>query len=1641
MVFFLQHSLRRNGNVMTRSRKNQSSSSSPARGDHADQQRWHATDAPRRSNWRRLQLPFVVLLLAVFASVILWASSWLRPPRPTYFLLAGAGYETNLSVPHNALGWNVLVDLQKVSNDAQTQRYWGHRLLRSGDGPERMQIGWRPNLDEVDESNVVLMLTGHGFVGEKGPALLPENVDLSKAPAAINIVDILADLEKLPSQTNKLLIIDSCRTIVAPRLGLLTNSFSVAMHDLDEQIRKSPNLTVVVAADVDQQAWSFYQQHHTAMGHFVIEGLRGAVTDTDDDGRIDAGELFSYVDEELMAFAAVNHNRRQNVLMLPLGDEGTTRSNNFDLGVLRPGYEPAKPPAPINADQWDWMTDFWTQQANLAAVKPSVLRYAPHVWRRYQETVMRMEDLLVAGDVANASRLRSSASQLASTLQSGQQMPLQSQDLSLAWRAAAGWLQPTPEAVSAAATLLTSTSPQNVRATYDQAAQQQITAGVSEAAFADALRRELLLRGAEDPVRQLSNNWQIIRSIGQAHETGPTELVFVQLLCQQIDLATLTPADAEAVGQSIKTILLAEQSASATALWSAAFASRVDAADLQRRLGQDYLFIDSTARARAGSYFQTATTAYSSIANDVAILNRAMESRDDALAELPFYNNWTLATPPESGGEGLEKQIMALWQSAHQLDDQLNSAAAATSATPDMLSTLSKLTTEVEQQRSELKRQSQQQQASAFVADPSEALRRLNRAMSLPATDAETRHKLLTACINATSAEITHGQQLPPSTEQQEKFAQMDAARAGRLTLSQFGETWYDELSGSRNDAYQMTSHRLDVFGVEQLWRQTIADLGADYAQKWRELIQLNTQLNRNDLDLMMINRIASQSRIVPADVTAVDNDARDARQATLGEAALRFAGRAWNEHWDDGGDTPYYLRAAKMLIDDATRFSLHPQKVTTNAAPWEKSGNFALSSEPLRNWTTESTESYHFDLKIVGANPPNGIPRFAFTTNGLLRLAVDDDAKRGIEWTGGQPNGIDVLVEADLSDQKVADKSPELDAQVEGTVFFRGHLSTADTKVVIHRQPSNRLVNNPAPNAANLSVVASPELHQKYGSGDAAITIVLDASGSMGAAPGQQFGPQTKYAEAVSALDRLLETIPDGTQVSIWTFGQAMGSQKTVVEAERTIQRLVGPIIWNSKDQSIYQRLKQEITYPKVEPWNESPILRAMISAKGDLAGVNGPKTMLVITDGADNRFVNDATVNPKGRSVAEALFDIFDGSGISIQVVGFKVVSAEAALAQKQFELVEQLYPPGGFYMIDRVEALEAHLANVLSRRLTFVTASPQQRAPGPEHPIGDTGEGQMWLTPNLKPGRLSIETPVNPTMATSLYLRAGDLMLLELVSQSGQLSFQMADYLGERFPTRPTMTSAGWKTGLLQNQLTGSQLALTLGMQEQGLQLGDMTVVKPARVWIDIGRPDGQYAVSSVTRQDGFPMATYGVGADDWPTADGGAIPTVSMWWTVESDNVGVVLRRTNDYASLEAIQGQGVETSAGQVQILGVNVEQAQCIGADGKLATVRRLVIRTQAAPGEVAWCEPIGYQPDGMEIKAFRHIGAATAYYWPLPEGNVDDIIAGLRVVTLKEFQRHAELRGQYLQFNNLAPPAARDFAPRPALRLNGDSN
>ena len=118
-------------------------------------------------------------------------------------------------------------------------------------------------------------------------------------------------------------------------------------------------------------------------------------------------------------------------------------------------------------------------------------------------------------------------------------------------------------------------------------------------------------------------------------------------------------------------------------------------------------------------------------------------------------------------------------------------------------------------------------------------------------------------------------------------------------------------------------------------------------------------------------------------------------------------------------------------------------------------------------------------------------------------------------------------------------------------------------------------------------------------------------------------------------AHNDVLQKLPRGTTVSLWVFGQAVGADKTVKEAEKTIRRVQEPVEWDPSNPERLRQLMAKVQYPALEPWNESPIVRAMLAAKRDLDGVAGFKTLLVITDGMDNRFTEDAQANPRKKDI----------------------------------------------------------------------------------------------------------------------------------------------------------------------------------------------------------------------------------------------------------------------------------------------------------------------------------------------------------------------------------------------------------------------
>lgn len=219
----------------------------------------------------------------------------------------------------------------------------------------------------------------------------------------------------------------------------------------------------------------------------------------------------------------------------------------------------------------------------------------------------------------------------------------------------------------------------------------------------------------------------------------------------------------------------------------------------------------------------------------------------------------------------------------------------------------------------------------------------------------------------------------------------------------------------------------------------------------------------------------------------------------------------------------------------------------------------------------------------------------------------------------------------------------------------------------------------------------------------NAALAIVLDCSGSMGPAEGMAYDAKTKckYHEITAALRAFLKDLPDGTMVSVFTFSAATGpldaqGQPTATQplVNTTVKRVLEPSYWLPRR---LDPLLDELE--ALRPWNTAPLVRAVVQAKeqGFPANFRGPRALLVLTDGMDNCFAADKSLQAKSGTtdVAAALRKELAGTGIAVNVVGYKVPAKEVEPLRRQVQAaVEQLTPPGRFALVDKPEELTKRL-----------------------------------------------------------------------------------------------------------------------------------------------------------------------------------------------------------------------------------------------------------------------------------------------------------------------------------------------------------
>jgi len=345
------------------------------------------------------------LLALVFIALLIWVSSWLSPPRPACLVLIGAGYEENLAVPANVYGRKSMTDLADLTR-AGTK---GSFILRAGlfrlhrDPLElRRDSVWDNDIDAFAEKTIIIYFALNGGCDAQGPYLLPDNAGLGTEPNnRLRVKAILERLKGLPREKNKLLIFDATQCSAWWPLGMLHNDFVRGLTQLDEQIKEVPGLVVLSSADVDQRSWGSDDWKRTIFAHYLTEGLAGAA-DVKKVGRIDTLDLHQYIRQNVERWTRINRQALQTPLLLPAGAEGQQRARGMNLTMTQGDYQPPDPTQLPTFSSPPELLQAWNDYRRLSEQVPAPAVYSPHLWRQYQATLLRYEQLLLAGDSATA---------------------------------------------------------------------------------------------------------------------------------------------------------------------------------------------------------------------------------------------------------------------------------------------------------------------------------------------------------------------------------------------------------------------------------------------------------------------------------------------------------------------------------------------------------------------------------------------------------------------------------------------------------------------------------------------------------------------------------------------------------------------------------------------------------------------------------------------------------------------------------------------------------------------------------------------------------------------------------------------------------------------------------------------------------------------------------------------------------------------------------------------------------------------------------------------------------------------------------------------------------------------------------------
>ncbi|QDU62430.1 hypothetical protein Pan216_32970 [Planctomycetes bacterium Pan216] len=1651
----------------------------------------------RRRRTRLLKVGAFCLFFGVTLGVWIWVLLWYVPLQSSSIVLVGTAYEKNLELPPNTYGMQTLVDI--LGQPLLEQRFLfknvGVEKLGNEVRPFRVDVDWADGIEVVKTPTLIVYFSAHGGADQEGAYLLPQDARIANTSEdRVRMRSVIQRLGKLPKSLNKILVLDVTDLEVYWPLGMLTNQFARELEAINQEIVDVPNLVVLCASGIDERSWASPEWRQTVYGHFFLDGLRGA-GDKDRNGRVSVAELHTFLQQEVSSWVRTNRGATQTPMLLPLGREGTFRAESIQLAEVPEKFESETAKDPPRTTIPPELNTAWQKYEQLAKSIPPPSTHSPELWEQYLFVLLRFDELMRQGATEQAANLSVELDDLEQDLSQARQIQLSSLQNSLQMPVIAGQSVAGSSDDLNSWNKLWSAAPKDVSKVWASIQKPWQNLSDEEQRLRRLVFFQYLVKQAEQlPSSNIKKAAGLAQLMRDPRFPLPAEVNYLLMLSRGSDLPfDKIPAQyASLPEKSIEIGQLGEQAALGVGSSPFPYSGRIqgairpliDAADSKRRLAQDLLFTPTEDNYASASKLMTvAQQGYEGALKRAETIQAAIQLRDQVMPILPYFSQWVAGrqipnvTQARPQNEKLVK-MTSLWHDTHELMSLVNQATrifpdASESSASNETTLLSKLAEQTARVSSGY--QSVANDYATFLQSVSDSQsptvwRDLENALRVPYPDASLRLKIIQqqqqVSRNFLLAE-TATETLPamPTASEKRSLATQYAYRQGKMALEVIGQELFDSTTAQGVETYDQVQHRLATFEVDREWWDSIMAVGDQEALRWLQLPTTINNLCRTSKteksvqvteDLQQADSLARQLDGVGS-FALTESPGEIIRRDLITELMLWLSERTYLDHWFayDPTAEPYYRFAGLIYLDDAWRLAISQSQrdeIQKQQSRLNAPGTLTIEGPAVFNLTSQL--SFMLDYSIApsrSASVPEGyvtlwpvsgenidltLPQ---SLQRLIRQHIPNKKPAILSCTAQSP----LVVDAEKAPGPKTAMSTNTSITIEG--LYRGQQIKQSTSVDIFPLADiyQRRIN--APQNATLAVRAAGPIYEQFGASNAAVSIIVDCSGSMAPSSGV-YDSSTKYVEATTALGQVLSNLAKGTQVSLWVFGQAVGPEKTV-PPEQTIQRIYGPAKWDPANLS---KVMAEVSYPKLQPWNESPIVASMVAAKNDLVRIPGFKTMIVITDGMDNRFANDTTLNPGGLDISAFLYESFQNTGIEVNMIGFKVVNTEESQAKRQFDVIQDFPLPGRWYSVSQAADLVGALDQAMRQELRYWVLTPDGAlAPGcPEEGLRASSLGQpiSWYPQGLAPGVYQVRVKTDQLLQKEIALNRGDLLLIDLVPSPNGIEFERAVYSQEEFPWKPNAEAAGWRMAVLQNQLLDqgqAEMLLTLEDTKDRARQLVLEQVRPQRVWFDVQtKPESSNPFSLAWRmQTGYPAPAFTLSVPHWPTLPGTTAPVqplLSAWWTPnQATPPSVTLIRGSDFDNYRGIVARRVEVDNDLIEIESVNVEDHFVETTPGKFQKTTCLVVRVSYAANRPVWARLSGLGTTGFEHRYYTTVNQYTGLFWPTTADQVEEQLRALSLVSLDEFKREAKLRGFTLSLDKLQAPDPNSVRPVPPVKLD----